>query len=560
MTQSSRENNPEQPPTVYPKWTVLIYQAGDNNLSEECVYSLKEMKRVGAWERRSHHLAGDAREEYVPLVNVVVQFDPAGRGNPTRRFRIRGAGGDGSLSDDELIGYRKNEVDTSDPETLLRFLCESIERYRTDYYMVVLAGHGAGIREGFFLQDDERLLSSIPNAFPIPMLKAVFKSRRLKHALGDKKINILGFDACLMSMVEICYELRGIDTLQLAVASEGFTINSGWPFDRIIEKIKKEKLKDPPVDILPRALADYVVREYINYYFDYHLGGTSIDQAVIDLSRIERLKSAIDDLADTLIREFKHEAHLYHSKDETKQETFDEYNERERAESDEPAADGEKNDSDHDDHRKQTYRIPYFHYDEYGRPFQDAILLAHWAAQSYNGEQCVDLYDFCDLLQKRYRGQEDRDGNSVWYACERVKDALIGTNTSVIDKSCYSGSAFQYSFGASLYFPWAEYDLADSYKLLDFGRYSAWTRFLRLYLEATKRLPRFPYDKKAKVLTDRFTPPTDRGPSGKVFSMRNPPTVFFPDPCGYYVKQHEHTKESPETTVAVEAESRQDVE
>jgi len=29
------------------KWTILIYQAGDNNLSEEMVYALNEMKKVG---------------------------------------------------------------------------------------------------------------------------------------------------------------------------------------------------------------------------------------------------------------------------------------------------------------------------------------------------------------------------------------------------------------------------------------------------------------------------------------------------------------------------------
>jgi hypothetical protein len=559
MTQNPTENKPEQLPSGDPQWTLLIYQAGDNNLSEECVYSLKEMKRVGAWDRHTKHVAGQTCDTEVRLVNVVVQFDPAGRGNPTRRFRIRGAGGDGSLSDDELIGYRRREADTSDPETLLRFLCESIERYRTQYYMVVLAGHGAGTREGFFLQDDERLLSSIPNAFPIPMLKEVFKSRRLKDALGDKTINILGFDACAMSMVEICYELRETDTLDLVVASEGFTINSGWPFDRIIEKTKEERRHNR--DFPPNSLANYIVGEYINYYFDYHLGGTSIDQAVIDLSRIEYLKGTIDDLANTLIFEFEREAHEYHSKDEAKQESLEEHDEREQAESDNRADDGEKSDSDHDGHRNKRYRIPYFYYDEYGRPFQDAILLAHWAAQSYNGEQCVDLYDFCDLLQKRYPGQEDSNGNSVWYACQRVKEALRGAHRPAIDKSCYSGSAFQYSFGASLYFPWAEYDFAASYTLLDFGRWSAWTRFLRLYLKATKRLPRFPYEmkKKIKLLTDRFTPPTDRGPSGKVFSMRNPPNVFFPDPCGY-VKQHEHSKESHVTTVAVDTESRRDVE
>ena len=30
------------------KWLVMIYLAGDNNLSEECVYAITEMKRIGS--------------------------------------------------------------------------------------------------------------------------------------------------------------------------------------------------------------------------------------------------------------------------------------------------------------------------------------------------------------------------------------------------------------------------------------------------------------------------------------------------------------------------------
>src|SRR5215218_7008644 len=32
--------------------------------------------------------------------------------------------------------------------------------------------------------------------------------------------------------------------------------------------------------------------------------------------------------------------------------------------------------------------------------FSDALILAHWRAQSYNGELYVDLADFCDCLAK----------------------------------------------------------------------------------------------------------------------------------------------------------------
>lgn len=460
-----------------PKWTILIYMAGDNNLAEECVYALKEIKLVGA--------QSSAATKTPARISVIAQFDPSGRGNPTRRFKISGPGGDGSLEKD--IIKTLPETDTGDWRTLSNFLCESVEdeENRADYYMVVLSGHAAGATEGHFLEDDERPLSSIPNSFPISDLKKVFGSARLKKALRGKKIDILGFDACLMSSAEVCYELRKMNILDLVISSEGFALNSGWPFSRLVTRLKTAP------GMSPAAVADFVVKDYVRFYFDYHLGGISVDQSIIKLSRIGDLRGAIDRLARALISEFDRES---------------------------PGKDKE--------------------YSERGKPFQDAVLLAHWAAQSYAGELCVDLYDFCDLLQKRWGKHEDRNrADSVNACCERVKEIIAKGDERLIKRSCFSGAAVQYSHGVSLYFPWGEADYAPSYEELDFSRDSKWPSFLATYLKATKRPPR---DKEIKLpktsgpaadVEVRDTPPVDRGPGGKIHSMRNPPTSFPLSDC-----------------------------
>jgi hypothetical protein len=495
------------------KWTLLIYQAGDNNLNEECIYALKEMKKVGTWGPAPQGVKGPS------LLNVVVQFDPAGRANSTRRFRIRGRGDDGEVEKDEI--GRSGEIDTGDPQNLLDFLCHSIHENSTDYYMVVLGGHGAGVTEGFFLKDEERPLSSIPNSFPIPLLKEVFHSRRLEEVLDGRKINILGFDACMMSMVEMCYELRSTDTLHLALAAESFTLNSGWPLERVIETIKNKP------NITPECLAEYVVKHYMDYYQDYFLGGVSVDQAVIDLDRIGYLKREIDGLAQAMIRKFKDEAPRRPWKIDDLKTQFKPAVVNE----DEDEDDDEEEDEDEVPVEPERGPRPRYYYDEEGRDFQDAILLSHWAAQSYNGEQCVDLYDFCDLLQKRCPQEDHHNEESVWYACERVKEALRGTENSVIRKSCFSGASFQYSNGASLYFPWGQYDFSPTYRQLDFAKESDWTRFLKLYLKATKRRRRRAAEAQREKEDVRYTPPTNKGPAGMIFSMRNPPTKFRRMPC-----------------------------
>ena len=521
MTEPEQEKSAHHPPN-YKKWTVLIYQAGDNNLNEECIYALKEMKRVGTYGQPPNW------GQEVSLLNMLIEFDPAGRANSTRRFEIRKAGGDDELWCD--VTDSKGEIDTGDAYNLHKFLCDSIRAHETDHYMVILSGHGGGMREGFLLKDDERPLSSIPSYFPIQMLRQVFGSRELKALLGHRKIDILGFDACLMSMVEVSYELRGAGTLDLVISSEGFTLNSGWPMDRIMKKIKC----DP--DISPEYLAKAVVTDYVNYYRDYTLGGISIDLSVIKLDRVEYLKSKIDELAYRMIDAFKHEARKkpYDAQEDVTPafDHDDSYDIDEAEEERLRQAESTAEESTEEDELSRGGRKRHlYYYDEWGRPFQDAILLAHWASQSYNGEQCVDLYDFCNLLQKRLPKSQNEDLNSVWHACQGVKEALLRPNQGFVTYSCYAGASFQYSFGASLYFPWAIYDFAPSYAELDFAKHSQWPHFLRLYLKATRRKARQGLHYKDREKNFRYTPPTDKGPGGMIYSMRNPATTWKDPKC-----------------------------
>ncbi|MGH9388189.1 MAG: clostripain-related cysteine peptidase, partial [Vicinamibacteria bacterium] len=119
-------------------------------------------------------------------------------------------------------------------------------------------------------------------------------------------------------------------------------------------------------------------------------------------------------------------------------------------------------------------------------------VLAHWEAQSYKDEEYVDLADFCDRLRTHVGDPAVRD------ACSDVI-AAVGRIVGATD---YSGSAFQFSTGLSIYFPWcydavkakrgtsgASSDL-ESYQKLAFSRETLWGHFLEAYLWATRRAPR----------------------------------------------------------------------
>jgi hypothetical protein len=57
-------------------WTVMVYLAGDNNLTTECMFALTEMKQAAVGKK----------------LNVIAQFDPSDPHLPTHRYEIKRRG------------------------------------------------------------------------------------------------------------------------------------------------------------------------------------------------------------------------------------------------------------------------------------------------------------------------------------------------------------------------------------------------------------------------------------------------------------------------------------
>jgi hypothetical protein len=542
-------------------WTVMVYLAGDNNLTTECMFALTEMKQAAVGNQ----------------LNVIAQFDPSDPQLPTHRYEIKRRGKKksfrhdiidracwygsnrevrftkesskaealavkrkwerdhhcaaldeanltGSLEQEEVI---TDDTDTGSPVTLYNFISFCLEHYPADHYLVVLSGHAGGTERDYLMKDE-----SSAGSLTFNELKNVFQ--RVKEELG-RPIDILGMDNCLMSMAEICYELRGL--AEIVIGCESFSPASGWPYREVLETLANDftSPKLPPGQSLLEETAKAIVKEYVNYYSNYWLAGLSVTQSALNIAKVETLHRLIDGLARLM------EQQLIKEWEETR------VNDSARC----------------------------------GRQFHDALLLAHWEAQSYNGEQFVDLFDFCDCLEARLRTGPIAD------QCRKVKEFIC---KEFVLTSCYSGAAYQYSYGVSLYFPWSH--VAPSYWNLEFNQQSdckGWGNFLKTYTVLTRRLPRgMDADSKlakaisgtiedtviavrmseermsdermsdermsdermsdermsdermsdermseermvvARMLDERTNSGVTRN---RVYSMRNPPTVFFPDDC-----------------------------
>lgn len=247
------------------KWTFMIFMAGDNSLDAASLRDIAEMAQAGS----------------TPEVNIIAQLDRAGN-NPTQRFKITKGG-----------GYKKDviatipETNTGDPAVLSDFLRWAIQNYPAEHYFLVLWNHGSGWWE------DERKKRGIAyddsqgDYLNNVELVSVLDAFRLETG---NKLDILGMDACLMTMVEVAHELK--NDVQFMVGSEIEEPFEGWPYGSILKYL----IKNPKVT--PGTLANQVAQFYARSYADTD---EDVTQSAIDLAKIDLITSKLNDLAKALV-------------------------------------------------------------------------------------------------------------------------------------------------------------------------------------------------------------------------------------------------------------------
>ena len=303
-------------------WTVMVYMAGDNNLDSAGVVDLKEMKKTGSTDR----------------INIIVQFDRAGAGAATNRYYVQKGG---TIAKDAVAGL--GETNMGDPAVLEDFVAWGIKRYPAAHYLLVLWNHGAGWDDANLYEGDvfsgaappvsrkKQLLatgrSATRNLKPLQFTlaraglsrtrRALFRTsveravRNRAIAFDDqaqdfldnvelkrvmmkikrklrKPIDILGMDACLMSMMEVAYQMRA--AANYSVGSEETEPGEGWPYDLIL----KSMAADPGMS--PQDVAKLIVSKYLASYKH----GDNVTQSAVRLANLKTLVDAISKLGRCL--------------------------------------------------------------------------------------------------------------------------------------------------------------------------------------------------------------------------------------------------------------------
>lgn len=233
------------------KWTFMVYLAADNNLESYGHEDLDEMKAVGS----------DSN------INIVVLWDGRGSGDGALYY-VKNNGVDTLTLSDAGIA---DEPDMADPGTLDSFLQWTVTNYPAEHYLLSIWNHGSGIfRRGG--EEGVRGFCSDENGggeIELWQLNGVLEKA---NKTAGQKIDIVGFDVCLLGYMETHYQLAPF--VDYGIASEANEPGDGWDYETPLAKLAN----DP--NMSPAGLASEIVKAYLNDYTSY------VTQAAVDLGRL----------------------------------------------------------------------------------------------------------------------------------------------------------------------------------------------------------------------------------------------------------------------------------
>jgi hypothetical protein len=290
-------------------WTFIVYAAADNNLRDFAPRNIKQMSAIGSNNQ----------------VNLLVHLDTRlnGQKKITRRFFIE----KNNQAQIDIPDYNL-PMDSGDPQTLISTCKWAIQDYPADHYALILWDHGTGIIDPYGRrQIDTNMLyiyDPINNTYELDksigyldLIEALndpkgicwdettgnyLTNQKLEFALNEivsrylygKKLDIIAFDACLMSMIEIANITKNYALIQ--ISSQEVEPGPGWKYD---EALSLFSYSNPSA----QELSVHIVNAFAKAYkpIGNHPGFVDFTQSAIDLTMIDSLEKNIDALAQLLL-------------------------------------------------------------------------------------------------------------------------------------------------------------------------------------------------------------------------------------------------------------------
>lgn len=286
-------------------WTFIVYVAADNDLRPFAPRNIKQMAEIGSNKN----------------INIVVHLDIRLNGNKktTRRYYIER----GKVLHVNANDPHSQKMDSGNPNTLVSCCKWAIEDFPADNYALILWNHGTGVIDPgrarvintaelfcfnpeinkLELERSTGFLELIEPEDPKGVcwddttgnyLTNQDLSRALdlvcKKYLGGKKFGLIGFDACLMSMIEISNYIKNY--AHVMVSSQEVELGTGWDYTKILKPFRKINLATP------QDLGAHIVQSYASSYSNITNDYT---QSALDLDAMGLLEDNVNIVAQLFL-------------------------------------------------------------------------------------------------------------------------------------------------------------------------------------------------------------------------------------------------------------------
>jgi hypothetical protein len=267
-----------------PKWTIMHYGAADNDLKPYLLGDMIEMERVGSTKNSMEIVSLlDLGKNNCKVYHIQQDFDSNKLNSPV----IKDMG----------------ETNTADPKTLAEFITFSMQKFPAENYAVIIGDHGGGWKGAIIDETSKDYMT-------LPEIREAFQ---IAQARTGEKVDVIGFDACLMATGEVAYELR--NAADYLVGSQEIEGSEGWNYTPILDKnsgiYKSLKpyphLLDPDaidkldrasamgLDVSPEQLARGIVANAQN-------SSSSISTlSALDLNKMDKYRFATNNFANAII-------------------------------------------------------------------------------------------------------------------------------------------------------------------------------------------------------------------------------------------------------------------
>lgn len=238
--------------------TYLTYEALDNNLYGDLNRVVDTLELVGSNNQ----------------MNLLAQTDNFGPDNAARYFLKQGSFGQITSPNVKIGAQGEN---SGDPRTLADAVKWGFNSYPARVNWLNISSHGMGFAGVGY--DDH----------PEASMNIMTFHQALQAGLGGRKLDIVSFDACLMSTVEVGTELQ--DTSNILVGSEDSTYYWGMGYYTTMSRIAKN-----PAEMNP----DQVARGLVVDVNNKGASNQTLTIAATDLRKMPLLEQSLDKLARAL--------------------------------------------------------------------------------------------------------------------------------------------------------------------------------------------------------------------------------------------------------------------